>query len=161
MNRPVLHYSNVDMNRVMAATSELKRSLLLLAFHLTHALSPSVFLSFSPSLSPFPLSVSSSGSLRLLMRKPTRPSGTGTGWTLSWTGWPACCRSLRMSSPSWTSCPCCAWQSPTSVSKASSKVEGVKKINAFVSRGKWLEYLVHECYVCLCECLWVCATSSW
>jgi len=77
-----------------------------------------------------PLSVSPSGSCPRLMRKPTRPSGTETGWTLSWTGWPACCRSPRMSSPSWTSCPCCASQSPTSASRVSSKVKEVE-----VSRG--------------------------
>lgn len=70
-----------------------------------------------------PLFVLSSGSLPLPMRKPTRRRGTETGWMLSWTGWPACCRSRRMSSPSWTSCLCCALQCPTSVSRVSSKVK--------------------------------------
>lgn len=68
-------------------------------------------------------SVLSSGSHPLPMRKPTRPSGTETGWMPSWTGWPACCRSPRMSSPSWTSCLCCALQCPTSASRVSSKVK--------------------------------------
>lgn len=82
---------------------------------------------FNPRLSLSPLSVSSSGSRLLPMRKPTRPSGTETGWMLSWTGWPACCHSPRMSSPSWTSCPCCALQFPTSASRVSSKVKEVKR----------------------------------
>lgn len=76
-----------------------------------------------PHLSLSPLFVSSPGSRPLPTRKPTRPSGTETGWMLSWTGWPACCRSPRMSSPSWTSCLCCALQCPTSASRVSSKVK--------------------------------------
>lgn len=77
---------------------------------------------FDPIYPFSPPSFSPPGSRPLPVRKPTRPSGTETGWMLSWTGWPACCHSPRMSSLSWTSCLCCALQCPTSASRVSSKV---------------------------------------
>lgn len=88
---------------------------------------------------------SSPGSRPLPVRRQTRLRGTGTGWMLSWTGWPACCHSPLMSSPSWTSCRCFASQFPTSASKVSSKVGQMKRWHLWLWKGA------------VCACLRVCS----
>lgn len=86
---------------------------------------------------------SSPGSRPLPVRRQTRLRGTGTGWMPSWTGWPACCHSPLMSSPSWTSCRCFVSQFPTSASKVSSKVGQMKRWHLWLWKG-----------LCVCVRVW-------
>ena len=59
---------------------------------------------------------------RLKGPSPTRPNGIETGWTGSWSAWPACCLSPRRSPPLWTNCPSSAWVSATWEPRTSSLV---------------------------------------
>lgn len=52
----------------------------------------------------------------------TLASGTGNGWTPSWTRWRTCCRSNTTFCPNWTGCPYCGYPSATCAPRAISKV---------------------------------------
>lgn len=63
-------------------------------------------------------------------RSQTRLRDTGTDWMPSWTVWPACFRSLQMSSPNWTSCQCCVSAWAISASRASFKVRSTMRLSS-------------------------------